>query len=78
MNARAFREDWRRDKSRAFDLERNSTAGGVVEFDLWGVRRRVYANANFSIYSRQTCNAKMRSRICSSVAEPATTLIGSV
>lgn len=58
MSARPFRDDWRRAKSRAFDLKGNSTAGRVVAVDLWGSERRIYANANFSIYSRQTCNAK--------------------
>ncbi|WP_437762057.1 radical SAM protein [Sorangium sp. So ce281] len=58
MSARPFREEWRRLKSRAFDLERNSTAGDTVRFDLWGQPVEVYRNANFSIYSRQPCNAK--------------------
>ena len=38
----------------------NSTARGVVEFDLWGRPLTVYANANFSIYSAQPCNAACR------------------
>jgi molybdenum cofactor biosynthesis enzyme MoaA len=58
MSARPFHDDWRRAKSRAFDLAGNSTAGRVVDVDLWGTARRIYANANFSIYSRQACNAK--------------------
>jgi molybdenum cofactor biosynthesis enzyme MoaA len=49
---------WRRRKSAAFDLHQNSTARRVVEFDLWGRPVRVYANANLSIYSAQTCNAR--------------------
>jgi molybdenum cofactor biosynthesis enzyme MoaA len=49
--------DWRRRKSAAFDLERNSTAGRTIELDLWGRRVEVYANANLSIYSAQRCNA---------------------
>ena len=59
MNGRAveFREDWRRKKSAAFDLHANSTAGRAIEIDLWGTRRSVYANANLSIYSAQSCNA---------------------
>ncbi|WP_437327113.1 radical SAM protein [Sorangium sp. So ce381] len=58
MSARPFREEWRRLKSRAFDLKANSTAGDTVRFDLWGRPVEVYRNANFSIYSRQPCNAK--------------------
>ena len=44
--------------STAFDLVTNSTARRVVEFELWGKPVRAYANANLSIYSAQTCNAK--------------------
>ncbi|KYF79508.1 molybdenum cofactor biosynthesis protein A [Sorangium cellulosum] len=58
MSARPFRDEWRRLKSRAFDLTGNSTAGETVRFDLWGRPVEVYRNANFSIYSRQPCNAK--------------------
>lgn len=50
--------DWRRRKSAAFDLELNSTAGRTVRVDLWGRPVDIYANANLSIYSAQTCNAK--------------------
>jgi molybdenum cofactor biosynthesis enzyme MoaA len=50
-------EDWRRRKSAAFELEKNSTAGRTVSLDLWGRRVEVYANANLSIYSAQRCNA---------------------
>jgi molybdenum cofactor biosynthesis enzyme MoaA len=53
-----FVDEWRRRKSAAFDLERNSTAGRVVEFALWGRPVRVYANANLSVYSAQGCNAR--------------------
>jgi cyclic pyranopterin phosphate synthase len=56
----AFVEEWRRKKCRAFDLFANSTARRVVEFDLWGRPVTVYANANFSIYSAQRCNAACR------------------
>lgn len=56
----SFIEDWRRRKSAAFDLECNSTARRVVEFELWGRPVRAYANANLSIYSAQTCNAHCR------------------
>ena len=58
MTALPFQDRWRRMKSAAFDLTGNSTAGRTVELDLWGQPRAIYANANFSIYSRQTCNAK--------------------
>ena len=53
-----FVDQWRRRKSAAFDLEGNSTAGRVVEFELWGRPVRVYANANLSVYSAQPCNAR--------------------
>ncbi len=49
---------WRRQKSAAFDLETNSTARRVVTLELGGRPVRVYANANLSIYSGQTCNAR--------------------
>ncbi|HEY3838819.1 MAG TPA: radical SAM protein [Bryobacteraceae bacterium] len=52
--------EWRRQKYRAFDLFQNSTARRVVRFDLWGQPVTVYANANFSIYSAQPCNAACR------------------
>lgn len=58
MTAFRFHDDWRRLKSGAFDLAGNSTAGRTVDLDLWGTPRTIYANANFSIYSRQACNAK--------------------
>jgi GTP 3',8-cyclase len=54
----AFVEAWRRQKSRAFDLAENSTARGTLPLSLWGRPVAIYANANFSIYSGQTCNAK--------------------
>lgn len=53
-----FVTEWRRQKSAAFDLERNSTAGKTITLDLWGRLSTIYANANFSIYSAQTCNAR--------------------
>ena len=40
----------------AFDPWLDSTAGRFVDLDLWGAARRVYANANLSIYSAQPCN----------------------
>ena len=58
MNQPRFVESWRRLKSRAFDLEHNSTAKRVLSFDLWGRPVQVYANANLSIYSAQRCNAR--------------------
>src|SRR5262249_24582321 len=56
--AMSFNADWRRQKSAAFELHANSTARRTVTFDLWGEPVRVYANANLSIYSAQTCNAR--------------------
>ncbi len=54
----AFRDDWRRRKSAAFDLKGNSTGGRTVALDFWGRTADVYANANLSIYSGQKCNAR--------------------
>jgi molybdenum cofactor biosynthesis enzyme MoaA len=48
----------RRLKSKAFDLASNSTAKRTVTLELGGRSVRVYANANLSIYSAQTCNAR--------------------
>ena len=42
----------------AFDLRGNSTARRTVRVDFWGEPRDVYANANLSVYSAQTCNAR--------------------
>lgn len=53
-----FVAEWRRQKSQAFDLVRTSTAGRTLEVDFWGTKRPVYANANLSVYSAQTCNAR--------------------
>ncbi|TBR17266.1 radical SAM protein [bacterium] len=58
MTSRSFVDAWRRRKCAAFDLAGNSTAGRALELDLWGRRTRVYANANLSVYSGQTCNAR--------------------
>jgi cyclic pyranopterin phosphate synthase len=52
-----FVASWRRCKSAAFDLERNSTARRTVQFSLWDRPVRVYANANLSVYSAERCNA---------------------
>ncbi len=56
--ARAFVPGWRRRKSAGFDLTSNSSAGRAVPLDLWGRRASIYANANLSVYSAQTCNAR--------------------
>lgn len=55
--ARPFVEVWRRRKSAAFALE-HSTGGRTVRLDLWSTPAEVYANANLSIYSGQSCNAR--------------------
>jgi molybdenum cofactor biosynthesis enzyme MoaA len=55
LTPRPFVDTWRRAKCRAFDLARNSTARRTVDVELWSERRRVYANANLSIYSAQRC-----------------------
>ena len=60
MNSRqssGFNELWRRQKSRAFDPNTNSSARRTLTFSLWGRLVTVYANANLSIYSAQRCNA---------------------
>jgi cyclic pyranopterin phosphate synthase len=49
---------WREKQSAAFDLHDNSTAGRTITLDLWGRQATVYANANLSIYSAQSCNAR--------------------
>jgi cyclic pyranopterin phosphate synthase len=53
-----FVDDWRRRKSAAISQESNSTARRTATFDLWGRPVRVYANANLSVYSAQSCNAR--------------------
>jgi MoaA/NifB/PqqE/SkfB family radical SAM enzyme len=64
-----FVSEWRRRKSAAFDLAGNSTAGRTIELDMWGKPVSIYANANFSVYSAQTCNA--RCRFCVEELRPA-------
>ncbi|HEY3818213.1 MAG TPA: radical SAM protein [Polyangiaceae bacterium] len=54
----AFVESWRRGKSAVFSLHENSSARRTVRVDFGGVVREVYANANLSVYSAQTCNAR--------------------
>ncbi|WP_255215961.1 radical SAM protein [Pseudenhygromyxa sp. WMMC2535] len=65
----SFDPSWRRQKSAAFDLSANSTARGTMRVNLWGQPTQIYANANFSIYSAQTCNA--RCRFCVEELRPA-------
>lgn len=64
-----FEPQWRRRKSEAFDLRANSTAGRTLDLELWGRPVAVYANANFSVYSAQVCNA--RCRFCVEELRPA-------
>ena len=54
----SFVDAWRRGKSAVFDLRENSSARHTVRVDFGGVVRDVYANANLSVYSAQTCNAR--------------------
>ncbi len=58
MNIPTFQGSWRRRKCRAFDLPTNSTAKRTIRFALWDRPVEMYANANFSVYSAQTCNGK--------------------
>jgi len=58
MNENQFVDRWRREKSRGFDLYTNSTGKETINLNLWGRPTDVYANANLSIYSAQSCNAK--------------------
>jgi GTP 3',8-cyclase len=53
-----FVADFRDRKSAAFDLEKNSTGRSTRMVPLWGKNTRIYSNANLSIYSAQTCNAR--------------------
>ena len=57
LRSAEFNDVWRRQKSRAFDLDTNSSARRTLTFELWGRPVTVYANANLSIYSAQRCNA---------------------
>ena len=54
----AFSSELRRQKSAAFNLQTTSTARQTVRLRLFGRPVDVYANANLSIYSAQTCNAR--------------------
>jgi len=51
-------DSWRRRKSAAFDLADNSTGRGTIEIDFGTGPLTIYNNANLSIYSGQTCNAR--------------------
>jgi GTP 3',8-cyclase len=51
-------DSWRRRKSAAFDLAVNSTGRGTIEIDFGAGPVPVYNNANLSIYSGQSCNAR--------------------
>ena len=53
-----FVDAWRRGKSAVFALHENSSARRTVRVDFGGEVRDVYANANLSVYSAQTCNAR--------------------
>jgi molybdenum cofactor biosynthesis enzyme MoaA len=58
MTIAAFNPEWRSRASAAFDLHHNSTARRTLKVELWGRPIEIYANANLSIYSAQTCNAR--------------------
>ncbi|MFN7143404.1 MAG: radical SAM protein [Myxococcota bacterium] len=58
MTDRPFVDAWRRRTSAAFVLGENSTAGRAVRVTFPGGPLDVYANANFSVYSAQPCNAR--------------------
>ncbi len=58
MRGKPFIDSWRREKSKAFNLTRNSTGQRVIPISLWDDRANIYANANLSIYSAQVCNAR--------------------
>ncbi|MCA9300906.1 MAG: hypothetical protein KDA28_17675, partial [Phycisphaerales bacterium] len=48
----------RREQQRRFVVGKTSTGSGFVTVDFPHGRRRVYDNANLSVYSRQPCNAR--------------------
>jgi cyclic pyranopterin phosphate synthase len=56
--AAPFSPSLRAQKSAGFSLRDNSTARRTMKLQLFGRAVDVYANANFSIYSAQTCNAR--------------------
>lgn len=53
-----FQPQWRERRFAAFDLATTSTAGHALFADVAGQRLQVYANANLSVYSGQSCNAR--------------------
>jgi GTP 3',8-cyclase len=53
--SRAFADSQREPRFPQFDPWRTSTARRTVRLDLWGREVEVYANANLSIVSGQTC-----------------------
>ena len=53
-----FEPSLRERKSAGFSLPTNSTARRTLPMALFGRTVEVYANANLSIYSAQTCNAR--------------------
>lgn len=69
-----LRAAWRQQQSACFDLAANSTAKKTIDIDFWGRRLPVYANANLSIYSAQTCNA--RCPFCVEELRPASRGVG--
>lgn len=58
LRGTVFNDRWRRLKSDAFDLTSNSTTGAATTIRLWNSPTRIYTNANLSVYSAQTCNAR--------------------
>ncbi|MBY0550160.1 MAG: hypothetical protein K2W95_22985 [Candidatus Obscuribacterales bacterium] len=58
LRGTTFNESWRRRKSEAFELVGNSTTGTTKLINLWNRPTKVYSNANLSVYSAQTCNAR--------------------
>lgn len=55
---RPFEPGWRAAPRAAFDLDRTATGAGTVPVRIGDRTHRVYRNANFSVYSAQTCNAR--------------------
>ncbi len=53
-----FVPEWRGRKCEAFSLADNSTAGTTTRVSLWGATNEIYSNANLSVYSAQSCNAR--------------------
>ncbi len=58
MNQLAFRPELRKRRQDLFEVGRTSTGRTFIPVDFGGRRFRVYDNANLSVYSAQTCNAK--------------------